>query len=193
MPKPRRSDTTVQPSLGRAELRATRPHAILGMVPKSVAMQAPRWLTTRSNLMLEGKAVQASSIEHLGEASPRRRFRPRRPLPMVPRMRTPPLNSLPAIRVDARKAMCSLTPDTAWGSPTSHAGVVVPLETDDQLRRSAPAVVAPGTLVRLGWRRGKPAATPTRMLTVPTLATWRQHHDGVESGHRSWRVERRWC
>ena len=50
---------------------------------------------------------------------------------MVPRMHTPSLNSLPAIKVDARRAMCSLTSDTAWGSPTSLAGVVVPLETDD--------------------------------------------------------------
>ena len=120
MPRPRRSDTTVQPSLGRVELRATRPHAILGTVPKTVATQAPRWLMTRSNLMLEGKAVQASAIEHLGKASPRlhiRLRRPhirlRRPLPMVPRMSAPPLNLLPAIRVDARRAMRSLTPDMA--------------------------------------------------------------------------------
>ena len=73
---------------------------------------------------------------------------------MVPRMCTLPLNSLLAIRVDARRVMCSLTPDTAWGSPTSLAGVVVPLETDDQLRRSATANAAPGTLVRPRWRRG---------------------------------------
>ena len=73
---------------------------------------------------------------------------------MVPRMRMLPLNSLPAIRLDARRAMCSLTPDTAWGSPTSLAGVVVPLETDDQLRHSAPATMLPGMPVRLGWRRG---------------------------------------
>ena len=126
MPKPRRSDTTVQPSLGRAELRATRLHAILGTVPKTVATQAPRWLTTRSNPMLEGKAVQASSIEHLGEALPRQCFRLRRPLPMVLRMSTPPLNSLPAIRVDARRAMRSKTLGTAWGSPTSLVGVDVP-------------------------------------------------------------------
>ena len=111
---------------------------------------------------------------------------------MVPMMCTPPLNSLPAIRVDARKAMCSLTPDMAWGSPTSHAGLVVPLETDDQLRRSAPVVATSRMLVCPWWRRGEPAAPLTRMLTVPTLATWRQHHDGAESGHRSRRVERRW-
>ena len=73
---------------------------------------------------------------------------------MVPRMRAPPLNSLPTIRVDARRAMCSLTPDTARGSPTSLVGVVVPQETNDQLRRSAPAVAAPGTLVHPRWRRG---------------------------------------
>jgi hypothetical protein len=47
--------------------------------------------------MLEGKAIQASSIELLGEASPRWCFEPRR---LLPRMCTPPLNSLPASRVD---------------------------------------------------------------------------------------------
>ena len=73
---------------------------------------------------------------------------------MVPRMRAPLHNSLPAIRVNARRAMHSLTPDTAWGSPTSLVAVVVPLETDDQLCRSAPMVAAPGMLVRPGWRRG---------------------------------------
>jgi len=68
--------------------------------------------------MLEGKAVQASAIEHLGKASPRLHIRLRRPLLMVPRMSALPLNSLPAIRVDARRAMRSLTPGTARGSPT---------------------------------------------------------------------------
>ena len=92
---------------------------------------------------------------------------------MVSRMRTPPLNSLPAIMVDARRAMCSLTSDTAWGSLTSLVRVVVPLEADDQLRHAAPAAAAPGTLVRPGWRGGWPAAPPTRTLAVPTLATWR--------------------
>ena len=131
MHKPRRSDTTVQPSLGRVELRATRLHTILGTVLKTVATQAPRWLTTRSNPMLEGKAVQASSIKLLGEALPRQRSRPMRPLPMVPRMRAPPLNSLPAVRVNMRRAMRIMTPDTARGSPTSPVRVVVPPETDD--------------------------------------------------------------
>ena len=73
---------------------------------------------------------------------------------MVPRMRAPPLNSLPAIRVDTRRVMCSLTPDTAWGILTIRVGVVAPLETNDQLGHSAPAVTASGTLVRPGWRRG---------------------------------------
>ena len=153
MPKSNRSNTTVQLRLALPKW-ATRPQAILGTVPKAVAAQAPRWLTARSNLMLERKAVQASSIKHLGEASLRRRIRPRRPFPQVSRMCAPPLNSLPAIRVDARRAMCSLTPDTAWGSPTSLAGVVVPLETDDQLHRSVPAAAVSGTLVLLEWRRG---------------------------------------
>ena len=94
--------------------------------------------------MLERKAVQASSIKHLGEASPRWRFRPRRPLLKVPRMRAPPLNSLPTIRVDARRAIRSLTTEAARGSPTTLVGVVVPLETDDQLRRSMAAIAAPG-------------------------------------------------
>ena len=154
MPKPSRNDTTVQLRLTRAKWRATRPQAVLGTVPKAVATQALRWLTTRSNPMLEGKAVQASSVEHLGEASPWWRFRPRRLLPMVPRMLVPPLNSLPAIRVDARKVMRSLVPDTAWGSLTNLMGVVVPPKAVDQLRCSASAVPAPGTLVRPGWRRG---------------------------------------
>ena len=122
MPKSSRSNTTVQLRLARARWRTTRPQAILGMVSKAVEAQAPRWLTTRSNPMLEGKAVQASSIEHLGEVSPRRRFRPRRPLPMVPMMCTPPLNSLPTIRIDARRAMRCQTPDTACGSPTNLVG-----------------------------------------------------------------------
>jgi hypothetical protein len=69
-------------------------------------------------------------------------------------MSVPPLNSLPAIWVDARRAMRSLTPDMAWGSPTSLVCVVVPPKTDDQLRRSALEVAAPRMLVRLGWRRG---------------------------------------
>jgi len=141
--------------------------------------------------MLEGKAVQASSIEHLGEASPRRRIRLRRPFPKVPTMRAPPLNSLPAIRVDTRRVMCSLTPDTAWGIPTSCVGVVAPLETNDQLGHSAPAAAVPGTLVHPEWRRGYPAAPPTSTLVVPTLATWRQHHDGAKSGHRSRHVDLR--
>ena len=91
--------------------------------------------------------------------------------------------------------MCSLTPDTAWGILTIRVGVVAPLETNDQLGHSAPAVTASGTLVRPGWRGGWPAAPPTRTLAVPTLATWRQHHDGAESGHRSRRIDlrRRWC
>ena len=195
MPKPSRSDPTVQPRLARAKWRTTRPQAILGTVPKAVAAQAPRRLTTRSNPMFEGKAVQASSIELLGEASSRRCIRLRGPLPMVPRMRAPPLNSLPAVRVNARRETHIVTPDTARGSPTSPVRVVVPPETDDQLRHSAPAVASPGTLVRPGWRRGQPAAPPTRTLAVPTLATWRQHHDGVESGHRSRHIDlcRRRC
>ena len=45
---------------------------------------------------------------------------------MVPMMCTPPLNSLPTIRVDARRAMRSKTLGTAWGSPTSLVGVDVP-------------------------------------------------------------------
>ena len=110
---------------------------------------------------------------------------------MVPRIRAPSLNSLPTIRIGARRAMLSLTPDTAWGSPTSLVGVVVPQETDDQFRRSAPAAAVPGTHVRPGRRKGWPAAPPTRTLAVPTLATWRQHHDGAESGHRSRRVDLR--
>ena len=73
---------------------------------------------------------------------------------MVPRMRAPPLNSLPTIRVDARRAMHTKTLGTTWGSPTSLVGVVVPQETDDQLHRSAPAAAVPGTLVHLEWRRG---------------------------------------
>ena len=73
---------------------------------------------------------------------------------MVPRMLVPPLNSLPAIRVDARKVMRSLVPDTAWGSLTNLMGVVVPPKAVDQLRCYASAVPAPGTLVRPGWRRG---------------------------------------
>ena len=154
MPKPSRSDTTVQLRLARAKWRSTRPQAILGMVPKAVEAQEPRWLTTRGNPMLERKAVQASSIKHLGEASLRRCFRPRGPLLKVPRMRAPPLNSLPTIRVDARRAMRSLNTKAAWGSPTTLVGVVVPLETDNQLCRAASAAAASGSLVRPGWRGG---------------------------------------
>jgi hypothetical protein len=73
---------------------------------------------------------------------------------MVPRMRTPPLNSLPAIMVDTRRAMFSLTSDTAWGSLTCRVRVVVLLEADVQLCRSVPANAALGPLVRPGWRRG---------------------------------------
>ena len=73
---------------------------------------------------------------------------------MATRMRAPPLNSLPAIRVYARRAMRSKTLGKAWGSPTSLVGVVVLQETDDQLHRSAPAAAVPGTLVHLEWRRG---------------------------------------
>jgi hypothetical protein len=51
--------------------QATRPQVILGTVPEAVVAQAPRWLTTLSNSMLERNAVQASSIELLREASPR--------------------------------------------------------------------------------------------------------------------------
>ena len=154
MPKPNRNDTTVQPRLARAKWQAARPQAILSTVPKAMAAQAPRWLTTRDNPMLERKTVQASSIKHLGEASSRRCFRPRGPLPMVPRMRAPPLNSLPIIRVDARRAMRSLNTKAAWGSPTTLVGVVVPLETDNQLCRAASAAAASGSLVRPGWRGG---------------------------------------
>jgi len=194
MPKSNRSNTTVQLRLALPKW-ATRPQAILGTVPKAVAAQAPRWLTARSNLMLERKAVQASSIKHLGEASLRRRIRPRRPFPQVSRMCALPLNSLPAIRVDARRAMRSKTLGTAWGSLTSLVGVVVPQETDDQFRLSAPAAAVPGTNVRPGRRKGWPAAPPTRTLAVLTLATWRQHHDGAKSGHRSRRIDlhRRRC
>jgi hypothetical protein len=42
----------------------------------------------------------------------------------------------------------------AWGRPTSLVGVVVPLETDDQLRRSMAAIAAPRVLVCPRWRRG---------------------------------------
>ena len=69
MPRPSRNDTTAQLRLTRAKWRATRPQAVLGTVPKAVVTQAPRRLTTRNNPMLEEKAIQTSSIEHLGEAS----------------------------------------------------------------------------------------------------------------------------
>ena len=110
---------------------------------------------------------------------------------MVPMMCAPPLNSLPTIRFDARRTMHCQAPDTACGSPTNLVGVVVPLEADNQLRHAAPAAAASGTLVRPGWRGGWPAAPPMRTLVVPTLATWRQHHDGAESRHRSQRVDQR--
>ena len=73
---------------------------------------------------------------------------------MVPMMCMPPLNSLPTIRVDARRAMHCQAPDTACGSPTNLVRMVVPLEADDQLYRSIPANAALGPLVRPGWRRG---------------------------------------
>ena len=73
-----------------------------------------------------------------------------RPLPMVPRMHAPPLNSLPAVRVNARRATRIVTPDTARGSPTSPVRVVVPPKTDDQLRRPAPAVAALGMMCEFG-------------------------------------------
>jgi hypothetical protein len=71
--------------------------------------------------MLEGEAVQASSIELLWEASSWWRFELRR---SVPRMRTPPHNFLPFSMVDGRRVTCHLTLSTAWGSPTSLVGMV---------------------------------------------------------------------
>jgi hypothetical protein len=68
-----------------------RSKAILGTLSEVVATQAPRWLMARSNPMLEGKVVQASSIELHGEASLQWRFR-LRSLLTISRMRTLPLN-----------------------------------------------------------------------------------------------------
>jgi hypothetical protein len=61
--------------------------------------------------MLEGEAVQLSSIEYLREASLQGHFL----------LRRPPLNTLPAIDITARRAM----------HLTSLVGVVVLLESND--------------------------------------------------------------
>jgi hypothetical protein len=110
MPCPRRGHMTVQSRMVRARRRATRPRAVLGTMSKTMTTQKPRRLLTRSNSMLEGEAIQALSIELLGEAPLHRRLRLRSPLD--PRRHASPLNTLPTIRVDTGSE----------GSP----GVVVP-------------------------------------------------------------------
>jgi hypothetical protein len=96
---------------------------------------------------------------------------------MVPRMCTPPLKSLPSIRVNTRRAVCRLTPGTTWGSSTGLVVAVVLPETNDQLHRPTPADAAPGTRAYSRWRWRQLAAPPSRTHAVPAITSWRQHHD----------------
>jgi hypothetical protein len=116
-----RNDPNIKLRSARAERRTTRQQAIPSTVSEAVATQAPWRHTARNNPMLEGEAVQASSIELLGEASSWWRFELRR---SVPRMRTPPHNFLPSSMVDGWRVTCHLTLSTTWGSPTSLVGMV---------------------------------------------------------------------